>query len=68
MALVVRLKAMRILLAFVAGKNIKLYQMDMKIDFPKWFYQRGSFCKQPAGIEDTSIETMFQTQKDFIWS
>jgi hypothetical protein len=41
---VVRLKIIRILLAFVASKEFKLYQMDVKSIFSKWCHTGGCLC------------------------
>ena len=38
-ALVTRLEAIRILLAYACAHNIKLYQMDMKSAFSQWVHQ-----------------------------
>jgi hypothetical protein len=43
-ALVVRLEAIRILLAFATSKGFKLYQMDVKSVFSKWCHTGGGVC------------------------
>jgi hypothetical protein len=41
---VARLESIRILLIFAASKVFKLYQMDVKSDFPKWCHTGRSLC------------------------
>jgi hypothetical protein len=50
-ALVARLEAIRILLAFAAFKGFKLYQMDVKSVFLNGVIQDEDYVKQPAGFE-----------------
>jgi hypothetical protein len=51
-ALVAHLKAIRILLAFVASKGFKLYQMDVKSSFLNGVIQEEMFIRQPPGFEN----------------
>jgi hypothetical protein len=48
---VARLEAIRILLAFVASKGFKLYQMDVKSDFLNGVIQEEVYVRQPPGFE-----------------
>jgi hypothetical protein len=48
---VARLEAIRILLAFVASKGFKLYQMDVKNDFLNGVIQEKVYVRQPLGFE-----------------
>jgi len=50
-ALVARLEAIRILLAYAAHKDIKLYQMDVKSAFLNGFINE-VYVKYPLGFED----------------
>jgi hypothetical protein len=50
--LVAHLEAIRILLAFVASKGFKLYQMDVKSAFQNGVIQEEVFVKQPLGFEN----------------
>jgi hypothetical protein len=43
-ALVARLEAIMILLAFAASNGFKLYQMDVKNAFSKWCHLEGNVC------------------------
>jgi hypothetical protein len=48
-ALVARLEAIRILLAFTTFKGFKLYQMDMKSTFLNGVIQEEVYVRQPLG-------------------
>jgi hypothetical protein len=48
---VARLEAFRILLAFAASKEFKLYQMDVKSDFLNGVIQEEVYVRQPPGFE-----------------
>jgi hypothetical protein len=50
-ALVARLEAIRILLAFAASKRFKLYQMDVKTAFLNGVIQEEVYVRQPPGFE-----------------
>jgi hypothetical protein len=47
-----RLEAIKILLAFVASKRFKLYQMDVKSTFLNGVIQEEVFIRQPPGFEN----------------
>ncbi len=49
---VARIEAIKLLLAFVASKGFKLYQMDVKSDFLNGFIQEEVYVKQPPGFEN----------------
>ena len=51
-ALVARLEAIRILLAFVASKGFKLYQMDVKNAFLNRYIEEEVYVRQPPGFEN----------------
>ena len=51
-ALVARLKAIRILLAYACAHNIKLYQMDVKSAFLNGYINEEVYVEQPLGFED----------------
>ena len=51
-ALVVRLQAIRILLAYACAHNINLYQMDVKSVFLNGYINELIYVKQPPGFED----------------
>jgi hypothetical protein len=48
---VARLEAIRILLAFIASKGFKLYQMDVKSAFLNGVIQEEVYVRQPPGFE-----------------
>jgi hypothetical protein len=49
---IARHEAIRILLAFVASKNFKLYQMDMKSAFLNGVIQEEVYVRQPPSFEN----------------
>jgi hypothetical protein len=49
---VAHLEAIRILLAFVASKRFKLYQMDVKSGFLNGVIQEEMFVRQPPGFQN----------------
>jgi hypothetical protein len=51
-ALVARLEAIRILLAYACAHNIKLYQMDVKSAFINGKVSKLVYVEQPPGFED----------------
>jgi hypothetical protein len=51
-AAVARLEVIRILLAFAASKEFKLYQIDVKSAFLNGVIQKEVFVKQPLGFEN----------------
>jgi hypothetical protein len=51
-ALVARLKAIRILLAYACAHDIKLYQMDVKSAFLNGYINEMVYVEQPPGFED----------------
>ena len=51
-ALVARLDAIRILLAYACAYNIKLYQMDVKSAFLNGYINEIVYIKQPPSFED----------------
>jgi hypothetical protein len=51
-ALVARLEAVRILLAYACAHNIKLYQMDVKSAFLNDYINEEVYVEQPLGFED----------------
>jgi hypothetical protein len=51
-ALVARLKAIRILLAYACAHNIKLYQIDVKSAFLNGYINEEVYVEQPSGFDD----------------
>jgi len=51
-ALVVRIETIRILVAFVAHMEIKLYQMDIKSAFLNGYLMEEVYVSQPFGFEN----------------
>ncbi|GKD72259.1 retrovirus-related pol polyprotein from transposon TNT 1-94 [Tanacetum coccineum] len=58
-ALVARLKAIRMFVAYVAHKNFTIYQMDVKIAFLNRPLKEEIFVSQPDGFVDLYIENVF---------
>ncbi|WVZ64013.1 hypothetical protein U9M48_013599 [Paspalum notatum var. saurae] len=54
-ALVARLEAIRILLAFAASKGFTLKQMDVKSAFLNWFIEEEFYVRQPPGFESAKF-------------
>ena len=53
-ALVARLEAIRLLIAYAAYKGFKLYQMDVKTAFLNEYLNEEVFVEQTPGFEDTT--------------
>jgi hypothetical protein len=49
---IVRLEAIRILLAYAYAHNIKLYQMDVNSAFLNGYINKEVYVEQPPGFED----------------
>ena len=63
-ALIARLEAIRIMLAFSAKKNIKLFQMDVNSAFLNGFVDDEVYVKQPPSFEDqTLLDHVFKLKK-----
>lgn len=52
---VARLKAIRLLIAFVAFKEFTLYQMDIKSAFLNGYLKEEVYVKQPPGFENSDF-------------
>jgi hypothetical protein len=63
---VARLEAIRILLAFVASKGFKIYQMDMKNTFLNGVIQEKVYVRQPPGFENLKYPDSVQAFKGFV--
>ena len=63
-AFIARLEAIRIMLAFVAHKNIKLFQMDVKNAFLNGFIEEEVYVIQPSDFKDHTLPGhVFKLQK-----
>ena len=58
-ALVARIKAIRIFLAYSAFKGFKMYQMDVKTKFLNGYLDKEFNMDQPKGFENKTILIMF---------
>ena len=54
-ALVARLEAIRMFLAFAAHSNFKVYQMDVKSAFLNGELEEEVYMEQPPGFEDSKF-------------
>jgi hypothetical protein len=54
-----RIEAIRMLLAYIASKGFKLYQMDVKSAFLNGYIEEEVYVRQPPSFENLSIPTMF---------
>jgi hypothetical protein len=52
---VAHLEAIRILLAFVASKGFKLFQMDVKIAFLNEYIKEEVYVRQPPSFESSKF-------------
>jgi len=52
---VVRIEANRILIAFAAHMEFKLYQMDVKSGFPNGYLKEEVYVMQPPGFENNEL-------------
>jgi hypothetical protein len=66
-ALVARLKAIRILLAYACAHNIKLYQMDVKSAFLNGYINEEVYVEQPPGFEDDKKSNHVYKLKKVVW-
>ena len=57
-ALVTRLEAVRILLAYACAHNIKLHQMDVKSAFLNGYINELVYVEQPPSLKMTRNPTM----------
>ena len=62
-ALVARLEAIRILLAFAASRGFKLYQMDVKSAFLNGYIEEEVYVKQPLVLNILNFLIMFSSYK-----
>ncbi|WVZ81265.1 LOW QUALITY PROTEIN: hypothetical protein U9M48_028658, partial [Paspalum notatum var. saurae] len=63
-ALVARLEAIRILLAFAASKGFKLQQMDVKSDFLNGFIEEEVYVRQPPAFESAKfLDRVYKLRK-----
>ena len=68
-ALVTKLEAIRMLLAYACIKNFKLYQMDVKSVFLNGFITKEVYVEQPLGFENHLYPNhVFKLEKSFLWS
>ena len=62
-ALVTRIEAIKLLLAFACHMNFKLFQMDVKSDFLNGFIQEKVYVKQPLVLRILKNQIMFINSK-----
>jgi hypothetical protein len=60
---VAHLEAIRILLAFVVSKGLKLFQMDVKSVFFNGYIEEEVYVRQPLVLRVPSFQTMFLDSK-----
>ena len=56
---VARIEAIRILIAFVAHMEFKLYQMDVKSAFLNGYLKEEVYVMQPLVLKTLNFQTMF---------
>jgi hypothetical protein len=67
-ALVARLEAIRILLAYACAHNIKLYQMDVKSALLNGYINEEVYVEQPPGFKDDKKPNhVYKLKKGIIW-
>ena len=63
-ALVAKLKAIRLLLAYASCMNIKLYQMDVKSAFLNGIINKDVYVEQPLGFQSHEfLNPMYKLNK-----
>ena len=63
-ALVARLEAIRLLLAYASSMDIKLYQMDVKSTFLNEIINKEVYVEQPSGFESQEfLDYVFKLNK-----
>ena len=67
-ALINGLKAIRIMLAFAARKNIQLFQIDVKSVFLNGFIEEEVYVKQPPGFEDHTLPDLNLKRLCMVWN
>ena len=66
---VARIEAIRILVAYAAHMEFKLYQMDVKSAFLNGYLQEEVYVKQPPGFENTMYpDHVYKTGQSTLWA
>nr|GEV80037.1 integrase, catalytic region, zinc finger, CCHC-type, peptidase aspartic, catalytic [Tanacetum cinerariifolium] len=65
-ALVARLEAVRIFVAYVANKSFPIYQMDVKTAFLNGPLKEEVYVAQPDGFAETSSESLYDELLNFV--
>jgi len=65
---VARIEAIKILIAFVAYMEFKLYQIDVKSAFLNGYLKEEVYVMQPPGFENTKFPNhVFKLDQDTLW-
>ena len=65
---IARLDTTRLLLAIVAQKEWKVFQLDVKSPFLNGILEEDIYVEQPSGfVKHGDVDKVYQLKEDFVW-